>query len=110
MDRDELVDKAFHYNVMTVRDVARLLQVAPQLIYYRIRTGKLTQHTCKSCGREGLITVDDAIGTFSHPPQDVQAQVEAHGLDLESGDTEAESWKGMPTGRLPALEGDVRGV
>jgi hypothetical protein len=82
MDRDDLVDKAFFYGLMPVREFARLMQVAPQLIYYRLRTKKLQLHTCETCGREGLVNVEDGIRTFRTTPQDVQEAEEARRGEL----------------------------
>lgn len=82
MERDELVDKAFHYGLMPVREFARLMQVVPQLVYYRVRTKKLQLQTCESCGREGLVRVEDGIRTFRTTPQDVSEAAEARGGEL----------------------------
>jgi len=34
--RDELLDKGFYYSMLPVREFARMMKVAPQLIYYRV--------------------------------------------------------------------------
>jgi len=85
--RDELLDKGFYYSMLPVREFARMMKVAPQLIYYRVRTGKIKQHTCTECGREGLVPID-AIRTFRTAPQDVQEAAQDYGVRLEPGEAE----------------------
>jgi hypothetical protein len=88
MQRDELIDKAFWYRKVSVREFARIMQVAPQLVYYRIRTKKLEVKTCSECGREGLIDFDAGRRSFRTAPQDVQAAEEALREDVDAGATE----------------------
>lgn len=88
MERDELIDKAYYYGLISVREFARIMQTVPQLVYYRVRTKKITLRTCPTCGREGLVDFREAVPTFRHTPKDVQAAEEAQREDMESGDTE----------------------
>lgn len=90
VERDNLVDKAFFYSMLPVREFARMMKVAPQLVYYRIRTGKVKLHTCTECGREGLVPLD-AIRTFRATPQDVQEAAQEYGVRVEPGEAEVGS-------------------
>jgi hypothetical protein len=88
MERDELIDKAFWYGKVSVREFARIMHVAPQLVYYRLRTKKLEALTCSECGREGLIDFRKGLRSFHATPQDVQAAEETLRQDVGSGDAE----------------------
>jgi len=88
MERDELIDKAFWYGKVSVREFARIMQVAPQLVYYRIRTKKLEVKVCSECGREGLIDFTAGRRSFRTSPQDVQAAEETLREELDAGTTE----------------------
>jgi predicted site-specific integrase-resolvase len=43
---------------MTIREYAQARNVAPQMVYYYIKRGKITPHTC-TCGRK-VIDVEEA--------------------------------------------------
>ncbi len=58
MERDE-VEGATH---LSPRDFAKSIGVAPQLVYYYIRTGKIEATTCL-CGRK-VIEVEQARQVF----------------------------------------------
>jgi hypothetical protein len=47
MERDELSDAP----LLSPRDMAKVLGIAPQLLYYYIRTGKIEPVIC-NCGRK----------------------------------------------------------
>jgi hypothetical protein len=82
--RDELLDKAIEYGRLPVREMAELLDIAPQLLYYRFRTKKLKRYTCDCCGTHGFVDLKEACGEFSALAEAVQETQEAQGLDMES--------------------------
>lgn len=53
IELDELGDA----RLLTPRDFAKLIGVAPQLVYYYIRTNKLEVERC-DCGRKCVIVAD----------------------------------------------------
>lgn len=58
MELDELSDAP----LLSPRDMAKLLGVAPQLVYYYLRTGKLEYEIC-NCGRK-CVNVEKARAFF----------------------------------------------
>jgi len=86
--RDELLDKAIGFGRLPVREMADLLNIAPQLLYYRIRTKKLTKRVCNCCGTEGFIDLKEACGAFPALAEAVQEEKEALGLDMDPEETQ----------------------
>jgi hypothetical protein len=62
LERLELQDQAETVGTMTPRDFAKLYGVAPQLVYYYIRTKKLPVVYC-ACGRK-TINYNEAKALF----------------------------------------------
>ena len=62
LERLELIDQAETVGTMTPRDFAKLYGVAPQLVYYYIRTKKLPVEYCQ-CGRK-VISYEQAKALF----------------------------------------------
>jgi hypothetical protein len=58
MERDELQDA----KVLSPRDMAKVLGVAPQLLYYYIRTKQIEVKICE-CGRK-VVDVGETIEFF----------------------------------------------
>lgn len=58
IEADELADKAEALKKMTPVEYARMRGIAPQLVYYYIRSGRLEKEQC-ICGR-GVIDVESA--------------------------------------------------
>jgi len=85
--RDELLDKAIRFNQLPIREMADLLNIAPQLLYYRIRTKKLTKRICTCCGTYGFIDLEEACGAFPTLAEAVQEEKEARGLDVDTEET-----------------------
>ena len=61
-----------------MRELARLLDIAPQMVYYRIRNKQLEKHTCPGCGKEGMIGLDNARDVFP-----ILAEIEASAQEAE---------------------------
>jgi hypothetical protein len=87
MYEDELRDKASHYGKVTPREAARILRVAPQLVYYRIRNHRLNKLTCSECGREGLVDWGEVQASFGKTEDEAEGQEEGR-EELEPGGTE----------------------
>lgn len=60
--RDDLEDKLAEVEIATPRDYAKMRRVAPQLVYYYIRSGKLNTQIC-DCGRR-CIPIKEADELF----------------------------------------------
>jgi hypothetical protein len=83
MQEDELTDQLEAARsgivMMSVREYAKVRGVEPQLIYYYIRTGKISQDACPCCGRK-VIDVGSADEFFRQRDaknQPLQSQVQA---------------------------------
>jgi hypothetical protein len=85
--RDELLDKAIGFGKLPVREMADLLNIAPQLLYYRIRTRKLTKQVCNCCGTLGFIDLEEACEEFPALAEAVQEEKEALGIDVDTEPT-----------------------
>lgn len=85
--RDELLDKAIGFGKLPVREMAQLLNIAPQLLYYRIRNKRLIKHACNCCGTEGFIDLEEACGEFPALAEAVQEEKEALGIDVGTEQT-----------------------
>lgn len=68
MELDELGDA----RLLTPRDFAKLIGVAPQLVYYYVRTGKLEIEVC-DCGRK-CVVVEQAVKFFNNRKQQVDTR------------------------------------
>ena len=62
MELDELEDQAHETSKLSPRDYGKLRGIAPQLVYYHIRTGKIDLEKCL-CGRS-VIDIDKADQHF----------------------------------------------
>lgn len=71
IELDELSDA----RLLTPRDFAKLIGVAPQLVYYYIRTKKLDIEVC-DCGRK-CVVVADARKFFETKDQQVRKESDA---------------------------------
>lgn len=75
---DEIRDQAEEVGFLTPREFAKLMDVAPQQIYYWIRNGVLETEQCR-CGRR-ILNVDIAT-------KNIQAKKEARRSQLGTGHT-----------------------
>jgi hypothetical protein len=87
IEADEAADRADVQTVMAPVDYARARGIKPQMVYYYLRTGKLTSSHCE-CGRR-VIDIQEADDIFRKGRDDVQdsgtaAQV-SDTQDLPSG-------------------------
>lgn len=62
LDRLELEDQAQEVGKLSPREFAKLIGVAPQMVYYYIRTGKIELEYC-ICGRK-VVDVKLATNVF----------------------------------------------
>ena len=81
---DELLDKFIQHEMLPIREFAELMDMAPQLIYYRLRNHKLTRGVCERCGTDGFIDLKEACGEFPSLKEAVEAEKETQGGVLET--------------------------
>jgi hypothetical protein len=87
MERDELQDQMELLGKMTPREFAKLKCIAPQQVYYYIRSGKIEMEKC-ICGRH-VIDTEKASEFLDSRKQRVQPEVptskevSGSGLDAE---------------------------
>lgn len=62
MELDELEDRAFEVTKIKPREYGMLRGIAPQLVYYHIRQGRIKKETC-ICG-SSVIDIDSADEYF----------------------------------------------
>lgn len=80
MKQDELSDQAELFGKMSPIEYARWRGVAPQLVYYRIRKGKIELTFCPCCGRK-VIDVGEADLAFGTKQEGLSKEEEASELD-----------------------------
>ena len=85
--RDDLLDKAIGFGKLPTREMAELIGIAPQLLYYRFRIKRLTKSACNCCGTEGFVDLEEACGEFPALAEAVQEEKEALGIDVDTRQT-----------------------
>ena len=83
---DELADQAELYGKMSVAEYSKWRSVAPQLVYYRIRCGRIKPENCQCCGRK-VIDVREADVAFGR----VRTEEQAEETEESSGGGELET-------------------
>jgi hypothetical protein len=89
MEADELEDKLSEQTKATPVEYGRLRGVAPQRVYYYLRTNKLGRQTC-DCGRK-VIDIDEADRLFKKGQYDANLRARTDDEDpVEAGDEDQE--------------------